>query len=920
MQSIRRVFISSTVQDLQAFREKVRSAIAYLGQFAVDMADFGARDDDAKHVSLDELRKSDIYIGIIAWRYGSIPKGETRSVTHLEYEEAKRLNIPRFLFLAHPETINQDRSTDLFPAELRDTDHKGSILEFRAEIERERVVDYFTTPDELAREVTSALSSYLLAHPDQPTPQSLPPRSPSFVDRTQELQTIIDTLQQAQSQGLSAIIVGMGGVGKSALAAEVLHSIREADPFPGGIAWINCEGKSDIVGLLWIYEQIFANWGINIRSFELEWALTPQLKAEAYEHILRLQFHPKGRILIFLDNVEAGLQLSHLLDVLGSLNIITLITSRTAFYSPRLQLIQLDVLPPIDAQRLFIERYQAQGQLSDESVDEDAIRNIVDILGFLPLAIELAAARAARMRFTPSLLNQEMQQSDILSLLRDPLDPIANVRYALRKSLETLTADQQLQFAVLSLAHGPDIPEFVAKDLFVAISGSEGQSTNDDLALFASLSLLSFISDSLGERRIYIHPLLHELAAEQWKLEPQSIRQRASIALLNSIQGFVYQHKKEFIVLARDESLIVDAIYQAIEARLAADRCAAIIGDLEQYCRVGGHWHLGLTLNEQMLAFADELQDIKMKANALQICGNMRRLLGEYDKANADSARALAYYEALEDKQNQARTLFNMGTTYRAMSQYEDAARALQRSLALHEQIGNHSSESNLLNSLGYLAYSQGNYADALSYFTRSLRIRESADDRVGQGQSLNNLGLLAFAQQHYDEANDYYERALVLRRETHNRSGESATLNNLGKLAYMLHHYDKAEELCRQSLRIRQEIGDRAGEAQTINTLGQIAAARGRYELAEQTINDALAIRRTIHDKAGEGHSLADLGNIKAKQHQDNMATTLYEQAITIFTELNLPNEAERVRSSVHRLRTQKHQWFLLGWFHKKP
>ena len=40
-----------------------------------------------------------IYIGIVAFRYGYIPDGFEKSITHLEYEAAGESKIPRLLFL-----------------------------------------------------------------------------------------------------------------------------------------------------------------------------------------------------------------------------------------------------------------------------------------------------------------------------------------------------------------------------------------------------------------------------------------------------------------------------------------------------------------------------------------------------------------------------------------------------------------------------------------------------------------------------------------------------------------------------------------------------------------------------------------------------------------------------------------------------
>src|SRR6185295_5916186 len=55
---------------------------------------------------LDDVAACDVYVGIIAWRYGFIPKLEEnpdqRSITELEYRKALELGKPCLLFLTDP--------------------------------------------------------------------------------------------------------------------------------------------------------------------------------------------------------------------------------------------------------------------------------------------------------------------------------------------------------------------------------------------------------------------------------------------------------------------------------------------------------------------------------------------------------------------------------------------------------------------------------------------------------------------------------------------------------------------------------------------------------------------------------------------------------------------------------------------------
>src|SRR5215471_18275298 len=106
--AVLRIFLSSTSQDLAAHRQAVRDIIGRLGQFTLAMEHFGARAGDAQTVSTELVASCELYLGIVAWRYGYVPPGQIQSVTEAEYKEAVRLGIPRLLFLAAPATQAAD--------------------------------------------------------------------------------------------------------------------------------------------------------------------------------------------------------------------------------------------------------------------------------------------------------------------------------------------------------------------------------------------------------------------------------------------------------------------------------------------------------------------------------------------------------------------------------------------------------------------------------------------------------------------------------------------------------------------------------------------------------------------------------------------------------------------------------------------
>ena len=143
-----KVFVSSTRKDLKHYRLAVRDAILNMGYHPIMMEYMGAGKMTPKKESLEMVEESDIFIGIYAHRYGYIPYKEKTSITEQEYKKAvdEKKEIYCFIVASNKEWPEEDKE---------DT---KKLQTFLKKITTERVVAPFTTPDNLAASVTTALS------------------------------------------------------------------------------------------------------------------------------------------------------------------------------------------------------------------------------------------------------------------------------------------------------------------------------------------------------------------------------------------------------------------------------------------------------------------------------------------------------------------------------------------------------------------------------------------------------------------------------------------------------------------------------------------------------------------------------------------------------------------------------------------
>ncbi|MEM7588285.1 MAG: DUF4062 domain-containing protein, partial [Acidobacteriota bacterium] len=169
-----RIFLSSTSEDLKAYRERVVEAIAGLEQEAARMETFTAAPQTPLELCRRKVRSADALVVIVAHRYGWVPTeaegGDgAKSVTRWEVEAALADDKPVFAFLvdpAHPWTgaKESDRLVDARSAEeiLAVGAAVHGLSDFKEFLESQVTRQTFTTPDDLARKVTTSLFPWLL--------------------------------------------------------------------------------------------------------------------------------------------------------------------------------------------------------------------------------------------------------------------------------------------------------------------------------------------------------------------------------------------------------------------------------------------------------------------------------------------------------------------------------------------------------------------------------------------------------------------------------------------------------------------------------------------------------------------------------------------------------------------------------------
>ncbi len=237
-----KVFISSTFLDLREYREKVIEALRNFGEQYKAMEIFGARSEEPKTVSLKEVKNCDVFIGIYAHRYGWVPKNDEYSITHQEYEIAKKENKKVLCYF-----IEEDYPW--LPKWMDEGGEKKKLEKFKQKVMEVYTPDYFTTSESLIPKISRDLARTMIElgkvqaedfdlfpHPPAPYFAHPYPLQENFTGRNKERQQLTEWLKNDPRPMFA--YVAIGGMGKSALTWYWLQEdIIKKGLAPEGIIW-----------------------------------------------------------------------------------------------------------------------------------------------------------------------------------------------------------------------------------------------------------------------------------------------------------------------------------------------------------------------------------------------------------------------------------------------------------------------------------------------------------------------------------------------------------------------------------------------------------------------------------------------------------------------------------------------------------
>lgn len=145
-----RAIVSSTWRDLAKYRNAVKDACLAAKVIPIMMEHLLPQDIDIVKKSTEMVDRAHIYVGLFGRRYGTVPSGEERSVTEIEYDRALALGLERLIF-----TKSDEQPSEVDPLEMTPEVQEG-LRRFRARLGSLLTAE-FTGVENLKRLVQGAL-------------------------------------------------------------------------------------------------------------------------------------------------------------------------------------------------------------------------------------------------------------------------------------------------------------------------------------------------------------------------------------------------------------------------------------------------------------------------------------------------------------------------------------------------------------------------------------------------------------------------------------------------------------------------------------------------------------------------------------------------------------------------------------------
>ncbi|MFN8678858.1 MAG: LuxR C-terminal-related transcriptional regulator [Thermomicrobiales bacterium] len=659
---------------------------------------------------------------------------------------------------------------------------------------------------------------------------NLPAVLPVLVGRERDR----ERLREALTETPLVTIVGAAGAGKTSLALDVAKCVQQ--DWADGVWFVDLAAITEPDAV-----SAAVAFALGLRD-DGQVPLPVRLREAMRERSL----------LILLDNCEhvrpaAAALVQEMLGSSGASRIVA--TSRVALGVPGERVLPLRPLPLADAAHLFLQRAREHqpGLLPLDSKSEQAVENICLRLDGLPLAIELAAARARVLSIT-QIASRLDQRFTFLQSANGAVERQRTLRAAIAWSYDLLRPDAARLFRTLGVFAG-----WCDLAALEQVSGSAETLDLVDELVWQSMVMVEH-SGTPVQARYRLLESLAEFARDHLRTNDEftavagrhasTFRERAR-SLGQNLRGA--RQAALLAALDRDHDNMLLALDWLLTSGDATGACA-LAADLGPYWQLRGRYDEGRNLLSRIVeqpgvAAAPDYN------RALRQLGTLQYLTGDLPSAMKTLAEAVALGRTTGDNGELAHALDMLGLVQAGRREFEASqeAHSEARDLALAE--GNRAQAALSTMYLGQLVNVRGGNSAAERAYREAWSLVQGSGDLTAEAIILSNLGEVAARLGRYERALGYYRRSreLLLTLGFTDRIAASGT--NMAEVLLILGDSAAAVPMSEDAVAQFRLLGNRANLAAAIYVQAVAWAAEGRLVDALGAGRESLAIYHQLSD-----------------------------------------------------------------------
>jgi tetratricopeptide (TPR) repeat protein len=653
-----------------------------------------------------------------------------------------------------------------------------------------------------------------------------------FVGRKGKIDEIWNLLSQdgCASIGQAVSVKGFGGLGKTQLAVEYAHAYR--DKYATGVFWIVADESIDNQ-LLQIADK--QGW---VNQYD---------KTVNQLDVAKAKFLQLSDCLILFDNVESYADIK---DYLPKLNQQThaLITSREkiAEFRP----INLDLLERNESRELLLKISNRNPQ---DEIEKKHLEKILEILGDIPLAIELVGGYLAEHEtVTFAKYHQYLDEVPLDELEKE--FPEGSFTGHDRSIIQTLRISEK------TIKEKPFMVEILkvlawsgSSSMGISILKALVESNNDfefDNALGDAHKLRLLKKDEKDER-YDIHRLLAKVIRHEQPLEEQNEWLQN---IYNRLKSWFDNRKEEFNYLVEFEAEMEHLIEWQYHSTKHLPEQSIWLTVLESYPSwQRGDYKKSLQLLEKSFNQykSEKVSNNELFAEIQSDLGVIYGKLGRHQEALNYQERALELQEELfgEEHPATATSYNNIGSAYGDLGKHQDALIYKEKALELRKKLlgEKHYNTIASYNNVGLTYGVLGNNQEALKFQEKALKLQKEVfgEEHSATAVFYDNIGLNYGALGNNQEALKFQKKALELQIKFFGEKHPSTAIsyNNIGFTYGSLGKHQEALKFQEKALELQKEVfGEKHPlTATSYNNVGGTYGALGRHLKALQYKERAL-------------------------------------------------------------------------------